>query len=703
MEALLLCEHSSGRARCTEPTETGLAPFPSERRAACPSRGRYLRRMSSSSSHLLVTALLLPLTACTALGIGSGTRADPEPRPSERPAAVAAPLELGLAGARRPDVLRFLMVRSATNPSLSPDGMEVAFSTRISGTPQVWTVNARSGWPRQLTYGEPVSFHAWSPSGDWILYGRDRAGDEREGFYLIDPLGTPERELIAPSDAFRVFGSFTADGERLVYATTGDDGPTFDIHLLELESGRDRRLMEGRMGLYAAAVRPDGGAVILTEARGEDAVDVHLYDVGARELRTLLAPRVAARYASFSWEPDGEAFYLATDQGRDFSGLARYDLARDRLEFLDHYLGEEDLDRDVEEVALSPDGRFLAWTVNVEGWSRLHVRDLQTRNDLAPGHIPEGVYEIEWASAAPVLAITIRSPVIPGDIWTLDLRTRILHRATRSDPAGLDLTRMVIPTHHSFPARDGVEIHGLLYLPSAPDRGTPPPILIAVHGGPTAQARPTFDAAHQYLLARGVAVFDLNYRGSTGYGKRYARRNDGRLRERELGDIEDALEWLGERGWVDTSRAAIAGASYGGYLSLAALTRLPDRFRAGIAFVGVSDWLTALEGASPELQASDRVEYGDVTDPGDREFFRRLSPLTWVDSLRAPVMLVHGANDPRDPVEQSDRFAEAVRERGGEVEYLRFPDEGHGIHRLENRVAAYRRLAEFLERTLELP
>lgn len=660
--------------------------------------------MSSPSARLLVGALaLLPLTACTALGVGSGTRTDPEPRPAEQPTARAGGLEVGLAGARRPDILRYLMVRSATDPSLSPDGMEVAFSTRISGSPQVWVVDARSGWPRQLTYGEPVSFHAWSPAGDWILYGRDRAGDEREGFYLVDPLGTPERELLAPSEAFRVFGAFTADGERLVYASTGGDEPNFDIHQLDVESGRNRRLMEGRMGLYAAAVRPDGGAVLLTEARGEDAVDVHLYDVRARELRTLLAPRVASRYASFSWEPDAEAFYLATDQGRDFSGLARFDLARDRLEFLDHYLGEDDLDRDVEDVALSPDGRYLAWTVNVEGWSHLHVRDLQTRNDLAPGYMPDGVYEIEWAPEAPVLAITLRSPVVPGDIWTLDLRTRILHRTTRSDPAGLDLTRMVIPTHHSLPARDGVEIHGLLYLPSAtPDGGAVPPILIAVHGGPTAQARPTFDPLYQYLLARGVAVFDLNYRGSTGYGKRYARRNDGRLRERELGDIEDALAWLGERGWVDTSRAAIAGASYGGYLSLAALTRLPDRFRAGIAFVGVSDWVTALEGASPELQASDRVEYGDVTDPRDREFFGRLSPLTWVDSLRAPVMLVHGANDPRDPVEQSDRFAEAVRERGGEVEYLRFPDEGHGIRRLENRVTAYRGVAEFLERTLEL-
>lgn len=653
----------------------------------------------------LTFAALLALSGCAALGAGSGAEEAATPGPQDIPQPV--PADVDLAGEARPDIVRFLHVRTATDPSLSPDGMEVAFSSQISGAPQLWVVDSRGGWPRQLTFGESATFHDWSPTGDWILYGQDRGGDEREGFYLIDPSGTPERELLAPSRDFRVFGAFTRDGRRLVYAATRRGGLEFDIHTLDVETGRDRRIFQGRMGLYAASFRPDGGAVLLTEARGEDAADVYLYDVRSRSLDTLFRPDDRARHASFSWEPGGGGFYLVTNQDREFTGLARYELETRELRYLDDYLAPQDLEREVESVALSRDGRYLAWTVNEEGWSRLHIRDLETGSARAPSYLPRGVYEIDWAPEGPVLAIAVRSPTVPGDIWTIDLRTSILHRATRSDAAGLDLSRMVVPTHQTFRARDGVEIYGLLYepLPSARSAAggaadRPPPVVLAVHGGPTAQARPTFNPAHQFLLARGIAVFDLNYRGSTGYGKTFERLNDGRLRDNELGDLEDALRWLGERGWVDSSRAAIMGGSYGGYLTMAALTRLPRRFRAGVAFVGVSNWITALEGASPQLQASDRVEYGDIHDPEDRAFFRRISPLTWVDSIQAPIMVLHGANDPRDPVEESDQFVRAIRERGGEVEYLRFPDEGHSIRKLENRVIAYRRIADFLEREL---
>jgi dipeptidyl aminopeptidase/acylaminoacyl peptidase len=224
-----------------------------------------------------------------------------------------------------------------------------------------------------------------------------------------------------------------------------------------------------------------------------------------------------------------------------------------------------------------------------------------------------------------------------------------------------------------------------------------------VHGGPTSQARPTFDATDQYLLTRGIAVFDLNYRGSTGYGKSFARLNDRRLRESELYDLEDAVSWLESTGRVDATRVAIMGGSYGGYLTMAGLARLPDLWRAGIALVGVSDWVSALEDASPQLKASDRIEYGDIDDPAEREFFRTISPITHVAGVRAPVMVLHGANDPRDPVEESDRYVRAIREAGGTVEYLRFPDEGHGVRRLENRVIMGRRIAEFLERHLAAP
>lgn len=643
---------------------------------------------------------LLVLATSTSLLIPMSLASQVKPTPNEDDIPKPVPAEISLAGSELPDISRFLNVRSAFAPSLAPDGRRLAFRTSITGEPQLWVVGAEGGWPQQLTFGEAVTFHQWSPAGDWIIYGVDRGGNEREGYYLITPDGTRERELLPPSEAFRVFGGFTRDGGRIAYATTGARGPTFDIHLLDVATGEDRLVFEGRMGLYAVSWRPDNGAVILTESRGEDANDVYLFDVERGSLDTLFQPEVRSSYDAFEWLPDGRGFYLATDQDREHRGLAFYDMASRELTFL------ETPERDVESVALSADGDLLAWTVNDGGYSSLQVRrvspDAPTRlgDPLAPPRLPRGIYGIEWADDAPVAAITIGGPQIPGDIWTWDAWPGTLSRATRSSSAGLDLTGMVVPEHHSFPARDGVTIHGLLYMPSNVPPGTKPPVLLAVHGGPTGQARPVFSASHQYLLTRGIAVFDLNFRGSTGYGRTFARLNDQRLRANEYLDMADAMEWLGSQGFVDAERAAVSGGSYGGYLTMAAVTRLPEYFDAGVAFVGVSNWVTALEGASPQLKASDRLEYGDIDDPEDREFFREISPITHVDSVRAPVMVIHGANDPRDPVEESDQFVRAIRERGGEVEYLRFPDEGHGIRKLENRITAYRRIAQFLERVL---
>jgi dipeptidyl aminopeptidase/acylaminoacyl peptidase len=674
----------------------------------------------------LLLGLLVP-AALAAQGGGATPRPEDVPRP--------VPGTIGLAGGAAPDIARFLNVRSVASSSLSPDGRQLAYLTGTTGEPQLWVTGSAGGAPTQLTFGESsVTFQSWSPAGEWIAYGTDKGGNEREGFYLVSPDGLTERELLAPSEAFRVFGGWSRDGRRIAFASTERNGVDFDIYVQSVaadgRAGVPRRVLQGKGGLYVAAWRPDGGALVLTQARGEADNDVYLLDLASGRLDTLFAPRDAASYAGFAWTPDGRGFYLTTNQDRDLAALAHYDVAARRLRWVATPPVE------VEEVSLSGDGRYLAWTENANGYSALRVRDvgasrvLYEQNAGARGAttpddaaaLPPGVYDVRWAARAPVLGVRVAGPQLAGDVWTLAAPTRRLARATASATGGLDPRRFVVPEAVSFKSWDGETIHGLLYLPNGSANGSAerrapslttdargwalgalPPVLLGVHGGPTSQARPQYNAAFQYVLAQGIAVLDLNFRGSTGYGKRFTRLDNQRLRPNAVKDMAGALDWLATTGRVDASRAAVMGGSYGGYMTFAALTQLPDRFRAGVGFVGVSNWVTALAGASPQLKGSDRVEYGDVDSPADRAFFEELSPITHVKAVKAPLMVLHGANDPRDPVAEADQLVRAIRAQGGRVEYLRFPDEGHGIRKLSNRVTAYRRIADFLRAALKPP
>ncbi|MFN0206709.1 MAG: prolyl oligopeptidase family serine peptidase [Planctomycetota bacterium] len=622
----------------------------------------------------------------------------PTPNDSDIPKPLQS--EISLAGADSPDITRFLQVRTAGSPRLSPDGTRLAFLTNTTGTAQIWMTRAGAAepvWPDQLTFGEPITTIAYSPAGDWILYGCDRSGNEREGYYLITPDGTKEKELLAPSEKFRVFGGFSPDGQKIAYATTGRTPVDFDIHILDIASGDDRKVYEGKAGMFVSSWRPDGSGVLISETRGEDGNDLHYLDLATGKLDTLCKPAESARYNNFEWRADGSGFYMTTDQDRDFAALVYYDFTKKEMKAF------ESPNFDVDDCSLSSDGTYLAWITNEGGYSFIHIRDLTKNADVPVRKLPRGLHTILWAKRAPVLAITTNGPLVPGDIWIFDARTGETTRATRSASAGLDLMQCVAPQPLSFKARDGETVYGLLYLPKHPagaDITKKPPVLVGVHGGPTSQARPSFSASQQYLISRGIAIFDLNFRGSTGYGKRFARLDNLRLRPNAVRDVADAVEFLRKDGRVDASRAAIMGGSYGGYLTYAAVTQLPDVFRGGVSMVGVSNWVTALEGASPGLKASDRLEYGNIDDPEDRKFFVELSPITHVKNVKVPVMVIHGANDPRDPVAESDQFVRAVREQGGEVEYMRFPDEGHGIRKLSNRIICYRRVAGFLEKLL---
>jgi dipeptidyl aminopeptidase/acylaminoacyl peptidase len=607
---------------------------------------------------------------------------------------VIEPVTVGLAGELPADVIRFLLASGAEVAKPSPDGTSVAFRHSITGERQLWVVDVDGGWPRQLTFGSGITFFEWTPDGQHLMVGRDADGNEREGFNLLSKDGTEERLVLPLSEAFRSFGMFSDDGTRILYSSTERNGTDYDIYVADVETGANSMVYQGSFGFFPAAWQPGGDLVIVTETRGEDANDVHMLDMESGKLEPLFQPDVASLYASFAWLPDGSGFYLATNQDREFVGLAYYSLEDATLEWIETYEG------DVSNVELSDNGRYLTWQVNDGGYSRLYARNLATGADIQPPTLPEGIYSVATAADAPVASILISATGTPGDVVAWNLADGSTTTVVQSSIAGLDPERFVAPESVTYPARDGVELQGFLYLPDPTQFDFRAPVVVDVHGGPTGQSRPGWEPITQYLVNKGIAVFAVNVRGSTGFGKTYTRLDNQEKRLDSVRDLVDTVRHLAEDDRVNGNRVAVMGGSYGGYMVNAVLGAHPGVFDAGVSMVGVSDWVRALEDASPGLKASDRIEYGDIRDERWREFYAVNSPINNAEKISVPLLVQHGANDPRDPVTESDRLVQAVRDAGSTVRYMRFPDEGHSLAKRKNKVAFYRELSSFLEEQL---
>lgn len=608
----------------------------------------------------------------------------PWPHPEDIPHP--QPVSVPLAGTVPVDVTRFLMASGPQDVSISPDGRRLAYTSTVTGQPQLWIVDTAGGAPRRLTYGLGVDGGIWSPDGATILYGADKGGNERYGFYSITPDGRHEREIIPQSDDFTYFGDFTSDGTGLIYASTAGGRGGFDLWCAALDGSGPRQVAPGRLGLYPASIQPRGSLLLMQEARGEGAVDVSLFDLATGQERSLFKPETASMYGSFAWAPDGSGFYLSSDEGREFAAVAYHDLASGQTRTVTAP------DHDVVAVDLSPDGRFLVWATDEGGYHVLHGRDLTTGRDLATPDLPRGAYNLEFARSAPTAVIRVSGPATPGEVWIWTPLDGVTHQVIAPDWAGIDPSTLILPEPVLFPARDGVPLGGLLYRPAGEG---PFPVFLRLHGGPTSHARADWKPDMQYLLSRGIAVLDFDYRGSTGKGKTGASLNDRRLRVNELGDLADAVAWIRAQPGLD-GRVAVGGISYGGYLTNAAVGAYPDLFVAGVSEVGVADWVRNLENASPGLQASDRLEYGDVQNPDDRAFIATLSPMNNAGRIRTPLLVQVGANDPRNGAEEQDQFVQAIRDGGGVVLYRRYEGEGHIMTDLPNIIDYNRAKAAFL-------
>jgi dipeptidyl aminopeptidase/acylaminoacyl peptidase len=584
------------------------------------------------------------------------------------------------------DFARYLKIRGAWGASWSPDGDRLAFLTEITGVPQVWEVSSEAhgpSWPEQLTfYEERVSSAEYSPIQNRLLFGMDSGGNERTQLFLLE--GGEVTDLTRAPDAIHYSGGFSPDGERVAYTATRRNGTDFDVFAQELD-GEPETVWEVPGYHTVSDWAPDGSALIVSRHHSNLNNDLYKLNLVNGEA-TLLTPHEGdARFSGARVTPDGRSVYLATDRDGDFMRLARLDLSTLELTYLTPN------DWDVEEVELSGGGRSLLASRNVEGYSNLVLFSGEGRR-MPDVRVPEGVVGgFEFAPDSGRLAFTLVGPTLNPDVWVLDLPEGEPRPATRSSTAGIPRSSFRQPRPFRYPSFDGREIPALLYEPE----GENAPVIVNVHGGPESQSRPTFAPVTQYLLHRGYAVLFPNVRGSTGYGKAYTHLDDVELRMDSVRDLAHAAHWLRGRGH---KRVAVMGGSYGGFMVLAALTEYPELWSAGVDIVGIANLVTFLENTGSYRRGLREPEYGSLET--DRQFLESISPLHKAGNIRAPLMVIHGKNDPRVPVGEAEQIVERVRKNGGTVEYLLYEDEGHGLAKLANRLDAYPKIAAFLDEHL---
>ncbi len=588
---------------------------------------------------------------------------------------------------------RYLSVRNAFGGTLAPDGQRLAFLTDITGTSQVWTLDGPQRWPDQRSFDDDrVTFVRYNPRRRLLLFGQDHGGNEMDQLSLMDDEGTFVRPLAHMPDRKHILADWAPDGRTVAFTANRDHIAQLNVYVLDVERPDDvRRVFTGEGWNYVAAWLPDSRHMIVGQSTSNTNNTLYLLDTRTGESVHLTPHTDEARYLNVSPLPDASGFFLLSDEGREFLNLAFFDLHTRTLRFL------EELSWDREDLSISPDGRWLAMLTNVEGWSELEVRDLSRQEVVPVSGLPRGVaggLRFAPTEARCRFALTVTTPTRPMDVWVVEPEARRATQWTRSARAGLPESALVEPELVRYRSFDDLLIPALYYRP--PNTSPPYPVVIDIHGGPESQRRPTFNAVTQFLVQHGYAVFAPNVRGSTGYGRTYTHLDDVYKRMDAVADIKAAYDWLVTEGGADPRRIALTGGSYGGFMVLACLVTYPDLWAAGVDIVGIANFVTFLENTGPWRRKLREKEYGSLEH--DREFLESISPINHVDRIRAPLMVIHGANDPRVPVGEAEQIVRALRERGVPVEYLVYEDEGHGLAKLKNRLDAYPKVAEFLDK-----
>lgn len=586
----------------------------------------------------------------------------------------------------------FLEVKSAGGASFSPDGTRIAYLSNITGTSQVFLVPVEGGEPEQLTdFQNSVSFVRFSPTENLLIFGKAEGGNEQTQFYLLDLDTQQITDITARPDVRHDFGAWSSDGTNICFASNERNGKDFDVYVMDVDTLEKRCIFDEGEWCAAGGFSPQGTYVVVRKKHSVANMDLYLYNLKTDAVDHVTPHDGNVFYSGALWLPDESAFFLIQNQGREFTGLARYSLSERKFEYV------LTSDWDVEGATIDRTGKSIAIAVNEDGYQRVAIYDTETFEARAY-RLPAGnVYRARFSESGSQIVFSLGDSRRTSDVWILSLETGESHQLTHSHQ-GVPPEAMVEPKLIRFVSFDGLSIPAFVYRPKGIKQGMKVPVVIIIHGGPENQYRPTYGPVTQYLVHNGYAVIAPNVRGSSGYGKSYMALDDVEKRLDSVKDIVALRDYIASMSDMDITKIALYGASYGGFMVLACMAFYPKLWAAGVDIVGIVNFVTFLENTATYRRVLREAEYGSLEN--DRELLEKISPIHSIERIEAPLLLIHGANDPRVPLSEAKQVVARLKEVGRHVELLVYPDEGHGIAKLQNKLDAYPKAVEFLDKVL---
>ena len=657
---------------------------------------------------LLVSVCLSPLYA-----LAADPPAKPPLTPGDNLVVDGVP---PIPGELPEQVGRYTESRAAGFQDWHPTRPEMLITTRFGDTNQIHRVTQPGGDRTQLTFfPDRVDGGSFEPTkGEYFVFVKGAGGNEFNQNYRYD-FANGQITLLTDGKSRNSEPVWSNRGDRIAYTSTRRNGADTDIYVESpTDPKSDRLLAELKGGGWEPTDwSPDDKQLVVLEGISVNESYLWLFDTqtGEKKEITPRPPEGAEKvsYSSALFSKDGKGVFVTTDRESEFQRLAYIDLASGKHTYL-----LPDVKWDVSSWDLSPDGKQIAYALNENGVSTLHLIDLVPGNGTVTARpqkdptfnppLPAVVISVvRWHpdSKQSLVAFNVAGARSPSDVYVWDTRKNTTTRWTASETGGIPATQFVEPELVRWKSFDDKEITGFLYAPDAKKFPGPRPVIINIHGGPESQYRPGYLGRNNYFLNElGCAMILPNVRGSEGYGKTFLKLDNGLLREDSYKDISALLDWIRTRSGLDAERIMVTGGSYGGFMTLAVATNYADRIRCALDVVGISNLATFLKNTESYRRDLRRVEYGDERDPKMAEFMERTAPLNNAQKITKPLFVVQGANDPRVPKSEADQIVATLKKQGTPVWYLLAKDEGHGFAKKKNADFQFYSTVQFIREYL---